>query len=98
MGEMKQAQCWGLTNTRRHRTKASSLGDLAPRVSAAQDETYEIWYGERPWRQLSIMYEILSNTDWCKAKVYGRSLAGIAGSNPAGNMDVSLLWVLRAVR
>ena len=28
-----------------------------------------------------------------KAWVYGRSLAGIAGSNPAGNMDVSLSLV-----
>ena len=26
-----------------------------------------------------------------KAWVYGRSLAGIAGSNPAGSIDVSLL-------
>ena len=24
----------------------------------------------------------------------GRSLAGIAGSNPAGNMDVCVLWML----
>jgi len=28
-----------------------------------------------------------------KARVYGRSLAGIAGSIPAGDMDVCLLWV-----
>ena len=28
-----------------------------------------------------------------KARVYGRSLAGIAGSNPARGMDVSLFWV-----
>ena len=33
-----------------------------------------------------------------KAWVYGRSLAGIAVSNPAGVMDVSLLWVLCVVR
>ena len=32
------------------------------------------------------------------ASVYGRLFAGIAGSIPAGGMDVSLLWVLRAVR
>jgi len=29
---------------------------------------------------------------------YGRSLAGIAGSNSAGGMDVCLLWVLCVVR
>jgi len=33
-----------------------------------------------------------------KAWVYGRSLAGIAGLNPTGGMDVSLLWVLCVVR
>jgi hypothetical protein len=32
-----------------------------------------------------------------KAWVYGLSLAGIAGSNPAGGMDVCLLWVLCVV-
>jgi hypothetical protein len=26
--------------------------------------------------------------EWSKARVYGRSLAGIASSNPAGGMDV----------
>jgi hypothetical protein len=30
--------------------------------------------------------------------VCGRSLAGIVGSNPAGGMDVCLLWVLCVVR
>jgi hypothetical protein len=29
-----------------------------------------------------------------KAWFYGRSLAGIADSNPAGGMDVCLLWVM----
>jgi hypothetical protein len=29
-----------------------------------------------------------------KSWVYGSSLAGIAGSNPAGSMDVFLLWAL----
>ena len=29
-----------------------------------------------------------------KAKTCGRSLAGIAGSDPAGGMEVCLLWVL----
>jgi hypothetical protein len=30
--------------------------------------------------------------------VYGRSLTGIVGSNPAKDMDVCLLWVLCVVR
>ena len=33
-----------------------------------------------------------------KAWVYGRSLAGIVGSNPSGGMDVCLFWVLCVVR
>jgi hypothetical protein len=33
-----------------------------------------------------------------KAWVCGRSLDGIAGSDPAGGMDVCLLWVLWVVR
>jgi hypothetical protein len=33
-----------------------------------------------------------------KAWVYGRSLTGIVGSNPAEVMGVCLLWVLRVVR
>jgi len=33
-----------------------------------------------------------------KAWVYGRSLAGIAGSNPAGDIDIPLLKVLYVVR
>ena len=33
-----------------------------------------------------------------KAWVCGRSHAGIAGSNPAGNMDVTLLWLLLSDR
>ena len=33
-----------------------------------------------------------------KAWVCGLSFAGIAGSNPAGGMDVCLLWVLCVVR
>jgi len=32
------------------------------------------------------------------AWVCGSSLAGIAGSNPAGSMDICLLWVLCFVR
>jgi len=33
-----------------------------------------------------------------KAWVYGRSLAGIVGSNPAEGKEVCLLWVLCAVQ
>ena len=33
-----------------------------------------------------------------KVWAYGRSLAGIVGSNPAGGMDVCLFWVLCFVR
>ena len=33
-----------------------------------------------------------------KARVYGRSLAGIAFSNPAGGMDVCLSWAFCVVR
>jgi hypothetical protein len=33
-----------------------------------------------------------------KAWVYGRSIAGIVGSNPTGDMDVCLLGVLCVVR
>ena len=31
---------------------------------------------------------------WSKASVFGRSLAGIVGSNPAGGMDVCLVSVV----
>jgi len=33
-----------------------------------------------------------------KEWVWGRSVAGIARSNPAGDVGLSLLWVLRFVR
>ena len=33
-----------------------------------------------------------------KARVYSRSLAGIAGSIPTGGMDVYLLWLLSVPR
>jgi len=35
---------------------------------------------------------------WYKSWVCGSSLAEIVGLNPAGGMDVSLLWVLYVVR
>jgi hypothetical protein len=38
---------------------------------------------------VSILVAVRSKT-W----VFGRSLAGIVGSNPAGGMDVCLLWVV----
>jgi len=34
----------------------------------------------------------------CKAWVFGRSLAGIVRSNPAGEMDACFLWVLCFVK
>ena len=40
----------------------------------------------------------ISVAERSKARVYGRSLAGIAGSNPAGDMNVCLLWVLCVVK
>ena len=33
-----------------------------------------------------------------KKQVWGRSLIRIVGSNPAGSVDVGLLWVLGVVR
>ena len=30
-----------------------------------------------------------------KASVYGRSLAGVTGSNPAGGMDVCVVYVVQ---
>jgi hypothetical protein len=40
----------------------------------------------------------VSVTARSKAKVCGRSPAEIVGSNPAGGMEVCLLWVLCVVR
>ena len=52
------------------------------------------------WSLLSSKYRLVVTVNWpvpvaerSKAPVYGRSLAGIAGSNPAGGMDVCLLCV-----
>jgi len=39
-----------------------------------------------------------SRKPWSKAWVYGFSLAGIVGSNPAGGLNVCLLWILFVVR
>ena len=33
--------------------------------------------------------------EWSKARVCGRSLAGVADSNPVGNMDVCVLCVVQ---
>jgi len=49
--------------------------------------------GKLVWTWL-LEFRIISTT----ADPIGRSLAGIAGSNPAGGMDVCLLWVLCVVR
>ena len=48
----------------------------------------------RPVKPFLISVAIL----WSKAWVCGRWLAGIAGSNPAGGMDVWLLGVLCVIR
>jgi hypothetical protein len=54
----------------------------------------------RPCRLLSVIIQICPSR-WPRGLrlwVCGRSLAGPVGSNPAGGMDVCLLWVLRVVR
>jgi hypothetical protein len=48
---------------------------------------------EHYWALLPIPVAARSKTWVC-----GRSLAGIAGSNASGGMDVCLLWVLCVVR
>ena len=32
--------------------------------------------------------------EWSKARICGLSFGGITGSDPAGDIDVCLLWVL----
>jgi hypothetical protein len=45
------------------------------------------------------MYVVIQGeADSSDRAVYDRSLAGIAGSNPTGVMDICLLSVLRVVR
>jgi hypothetical protein len=39
------------------------------------------------------IYMPIQTAERPRASVYGRSLPGIAGSNPAGGMNVYLLWV-----
>jgi hypothetical protein len=39
-------------------------------------------------------YSVKGKVDWWASFVTGRSLAGIAGSNPADGTEVCLLWVL----
>jgi hypothetical protein len=51
--------------------------------------------------QLSIFYSVTTPVPvavWSKVRACGISLAGIAGSNPAGVIDVCILLVLCAVR
>jgi hypothetical protein len=50
------------------------------------------------WNNINVTYFVIPVTALSKACVYGRSPAGIAGLNPAGGMDVCLLWVLCVVR
>jgi hypothetical protein len=45
--------------------------------------------------ELEVLLLYDSRSQW---PVYGRSLAGIACSNPTGGMDVRLLWMLCIVR
>jgi len=45
-----------------------------------------------------LQYNQVPMAERSKARVCGRSLAGIAASNPAGGMDVSLLSLLCTVR
>jgi hypothetical protein len=40
---------------------------------------------------MMMMMMMMMMAEESKARVYGRSHAGIAGSNPAGGMDVCLL-------
>ena len=40
---------------------------------------------------LLLWFGIVSRLAWSESWVYGRPLAGIAGSNPAGVMDIALL-------
>jgi hypothetical protein len=46
------------------------------------------------WKLFKTIGVAVRSTAW----VCGRSLTGIVGSNPAGGMDVCLLWVLCVVR
>jgi hypothetical protein len=70
-----------------------------------------LWQQKTQWWQTDVYIKpgtvYLNNLYMCvstpvsarsKMWVYGRSLAGIVGLNPAGGMDVCLLWVLSVVR
>ena len=50
-------------------------------------------YIDWEWKGVSIAVAV-----WSKEWVIGRSIAGIASSNPAGGRDICLLWVLCVVR
>jgi len=45
-----------------------------------------------------VCVQLIPATARSKANVCGRSLAGIAGSNPAEGMDFCFLWILRVAR
>jgi hypothetical protein len=56
------------------------------------------WMCERYIFEVSVISKPIPVAARPKAWVCGRSLTRIVGSNPAGGMDVCLLWVLCVVR
>ena len=76
-------------------------------VAQSNPDIAPLFIQRKLWRYISTV-ALNPNTDTeflpipvatrSKACVCGRPLAGIAGSNPAGGMDVCLLWVLFTVR
>jgi len=60
-------------------------------------------YQQEVWKQNPVLYVVMSANPipvaaQSKACVCGRSIAGFVGYNPAGGMDVCLLWMLCVVR
>jgi len=53
---------------------------------------------EDKWKVMIMDYTRIPLAARPKVWIYGALIAGIAGSNPAGGMDVCLLWVLCVVR
>ena len=49
----------------------------------------------RGWEYTVARLVSIAVAERSKVRVYGRSLAGIAGSNPAGDMDVCVLNVVQ---
>jgi hypothetical protein len=46
-GDMEQVQFWVTTDIRRHHTKFSRHGDLAPRICAPMEHSLFIWHYKR---------------------------------------------------